>query len=204
MSIVYIAGKMTGLPDKGRARFREVEAVLKADGHTVLNPAVLPDTLPASAYMPICLAMIDAADTLLLLDNWKDSPGAKLERRYAKYQKKRPAEDPTLLALGVMMCTLSEEYGFGYQRLCHLARETMENIHDVYGAGSKEDVELACEHVRQRRKGHLQRHRRGHNRRDPKGCCAAAESGDQAPGAAQTIQDLPGDRTARGPVPDPH
>ena len=54
------------------------------------------------------------------------------------------------LALGVMMCTLSEEYGFGYQRLCHLARETMENIHDVYGAGSKEDVELACEHVRQR------------------------------------------------------
>ena len=51
------------------------------------------------------------------------------------------------LALGVMMCTLAEEYGFGYQRLCKLARITMANIHDVYAA---DDPWIEVEHIRQR------------------------------------------------------
>lgn len=86
--IVYIAGKMTGLPRKGREAFRAAEARLKAQGHVVLNPAVLPDGLPQGAYMPICLAMLQQADAIYLLENYEDSPGAQLEFEFAWYQKK--------------------------------------------------------------------------------------------------------------------
>ena len=93
--IVYIAGKMTGLPDKGRAAFLQAEQKLKALGHVVLNPAVLPDGLLQHQYMPICLSMLEQADAIYLLENWRDSPGAKLELEYARYQHKliRSQED---------------------------------------------------------------------------------------------------------------
>lgn len=85
---VYIAGKMAGLPDLGREKFAEAEKMLKEQGFSVLNPAVLPDTLPREKYMPICLAMVDAADAVYALDNWQDSRGAALEIQYARYQGK--------------------------------------------------------------------------------------------------------------------
>lgn len=86
--IVYIAGKMTGLPDKGRAKFADAAKMLQDKGHIVLNPAELPDGMPGTRYMPICLAMVQAADTVYALDNWKDSNGARIEVRYARYQGK--------------------------------------------------------------------------------------------------------------------
>lgn len=85
--VVYIAGKMAGLPDKGRVAFMEAQARLQQLGCVVLNPAVLPDGMPGNRYMPICLAMISQADALVLLDGWEDSPGANLEKEYAEYQK---------------------------------------------------------------------------------------------------------------------
>lgn len=89
--IIYIAGKMTGLPDKGRKHFDEAEKVLEEQGHVVLNPAVLPDEMPGNRYMPICFAMIDQADAVCMLENWEESPGAKLEKAYAEYQGKKVA-----------------------------------------------------------------------------------------------------------------
>lgn len=86
---VYIAGKMNGLPDKGRKAFEEAEDQLKAMGFTVLNPSCLPDGLPGNRYMPICLTMVNAADLLVLLDGWEDSPGARLEKAFAEYQGKK-------------------------------------------------------------------------------------------------------------------
>lgn len=85
---VYIAGKMNGLPDKGVAAFAAAEKALKDCGLVVLNPAVLPNGLPGNSYMPICLGMVDAADALVLLPGWEDSPGARLEKAYAEYQHK--------------------------------------------------------------------------------------------------------------------
>ena len=85
---VYIAGKMAGLPDKGVAAFAEAEKALKDWGLVVLNPAVLPNGLPGNSYMPICLGMVEAADALVLLPGWEDSPGARLEKAYAEYQHK--------------------------------------------------------------------------------------------------------------------
>lgn len=86
--IVYIAGKMTGLINYGRHNFSAAETRLVSRGHIVLNPAVLPIGMPKERYMPICLSMIDAADAVYALDNWVDSPGARLEVDYAAYKGK--------------------------------------------------------------------------------------------------------------------
>ena len=45
--------------------------------------------MPGSSYMPICIAMVGVADAVYALDNWKDSNGARIEVRYARYQKKK-------------------------------------------------------------------------------------------------------------------
>ncbi len=42
---VYIAGPMTGYENFNREAFHKAEEELKREGHTVLNPAVLPDGL---------------------------------------------------------------------------------------------------------------------------------------------------------------
>ena len=82
--VVYIAGPMRGLPDLGRRNFQAAEDCLKARGFSVLNPAVMPEDLPAEAYMPICLAMLREADIVALLPGWENSAGAKIEAAFAK------------------------------------------------------------------------------------------------------------------------
>ena len=79
---------MTGLPDYGRDKFKAAQEALEAAGATVINPAVLPTTLRKESYMPICMAMIDAADAIYALKGFDKSAGALLEIRYARYQGK--------------------------------------------------------------------------------------------------------------------
>lgn len=83
---VYISGPMTGLPDMGRNSFAAAEKKLRDAGHVVLNPGVLPVGLDPADYMPICLAMLQAADAIYMLAGFMDSLGAVLELRYAQYQ----------------------------------------------------------------------------------------------------------------------
>lgn len=83
MSIVYIAGPMTGLPDFNRPAFFAAEQILKAHGHIVLNPAVLPDGLEYEDYMGISEAMLIRADCIYLLNGWEHSQGAMRERSTA-------------------------------------------------------------------------------------------------------------------------
>lgn len=85
MSKVYIAGKINGLKNY-REVFKVVEDELIAEGNAVMNPAVLGEGFNYETYMPICLAMLEACDTVLMLNNWKDSKGAKVEHEYAKLQ----------------------------------------------------------------------------------------------------------------------
>lgn len=116
--VVYIAGKMTGLEDLGRDHFARAEKALRAQGHVVLNPASLPDGLQPSAYMPICSAMIDAADAVFLLDNWPASRGASLEKAYAEYQGKEilyEAPDPGRRISAAMDMVGAMLAGFGGQ-----------------------------------------------------------------------------------------
>lgn len=81
----YLSGKITGDPNY-IVKFAEAEAKLKSLGMKVLNPAMLPEGMRKSAYMPICLAMIDAADIVVLLEDFKESAGAKIEGEYSAYQ----------------------------------------------------------------------------------------------------------------------
>jgi hypothetical protein len=80
MAKVYIAGPMTGLPDYNRPAFFTAETVLQEYGHTVLNPAVLPDGLEYCEYMRISKAMLMCADSIYLLEGWENSKGAITEK----------------------------------------------------------------------------------------------------------------------------
>ncbi|EEO4650490.1 DUF4406 domain-containing protein, partial [Salmonella enterica subsp. enterica] len=57
---------------------------LMAEGHIVLNPAVLPGGLCQSEYMDICLAMVRSADAIYLLNRWEESIGARAEHALAE------------------------------------------------------------------------------------------------------------------------
>ena len=81
---IYIAGKVTG--DRTyRQKFTAQKVKLEEDGHIVLNPAQLPEGMKPSDYMRICLAMIDSADYVVFLPDWRESAGARLEMGYCRY-----------------------------------------------------------------------------------------------------------------------
>lgn len=82
MSKVYIAGKITDEPNF-KENFKRVMDHLEAEGHAVMNPATLRGGFDYEEYMAVCFKMIDQCDTVLLLNNWQESPGAKREHRYA-------------------------------------------------------------------------------------------------------------------------
>ena len=79
---VYIAGKITGNPEY-KQQFAEAEKKLRAQGHTTMNPAVLPDGFEHQEYMRVCFSMIDVCDAVYFLSNWEDSKGARMEYNYA-------------------------------------------------------------------------------------------------------------------------
>lgn len=87
MSKIYIAGKIAGEP-KYKDLFAAEADKQREAGHIVLNPAELPEGMSPADYMRICLAMIDAADKVVLLPNYQQSPSARLEREYCQYTGK--------------------------------------------------------------------------------------------------------------------
>lgn len=102
MSVAYIAGPMRGLPDLGRANFRHAEVQLREAGWKVINPAILPTDLPDDAYMPICLSMLDQADTVFMLPDWQKSIGANIEHAYAVSRVKK------IVYMEVSVCATSK------------------------------------------------------------------------------------------------
>lgn len=85
---VYIAGKVRGLKNY-REKFKEAEDKLKEKGYVILNPAKLPEGMDAEDYMKICIPMLEVADSIYLLNNWRNSEGAKVEKAYAELQGKK-------------------------------------------------------------------------------------------------------------------
>lgn len=91
---VFISGPMSGLADFGRTNFKIAESELRERGYKqILNPAVLPLGMARERYLPITLAMLEAADTVYMLKGWRNSLGATLEHRYAQYQGKNIIEE---------------------------------------------------------------------------------------------------------------
>ena len=93
MKKIYIAGKINGL-DNYRKLFKEAEDNFIEDGYVVMNPAVLGEGFDYEVYLPICLLMLQACDTVYMLNNYKDSKGAKVELEYAKAQGKKIIYQP--------------------------------------------------------------------------------------------------------------
>lgn len=83
--VVYIAGKVTGLPyDEVVAKFSKAEAEIKAKGYEVVNPMNLcPKDMDWSECMKICIKALDDCDYIYLLPDWKKSRGARREFDYA-------------------------------------------------------------------------------------------------------------------------
>lgn len=94
-TVIYLAGPISGpLMPENRKRFYDVEAKVLAKWFgnaekVILNPATLPLGLTEQDYMSIGMQMLFAADTLVMLDGWEQSAGARIEFDLAKKCGKR-------------------------------------------------------------------------------------------------------------------
>lgn len=84
--VVYIAGKVTGLPIKEVvAKFADAQIKLVDAGYYVINPTnLVHHDANWKQAMRICLSFLPHADFIYLLDNWADSEGAKWEHQIAQ------------------------------------------------------------------------------------------------------------------------
>lgn len=89
--LVYIAGPITGVA-KYWEPFEKMAEEVRAAGYIPLIPTWQPTGLSNAQYMRMCMAMLDAADAVLLLPGWRDSIGATIEAAYAGYVGKPVTE----------------------------------------------------------------------------------------------------------------
>lgn len=98
---LYLAGKMTGLPDFNYPAFNAEAARLRAIGYHVENPAENPQQDTWQDYMRVAIAQLVKCDAVALLPGWEGSRGALIEnglavslgikaRPCAEYQAKQP------------------------------------------------------------------------------------------------------------------
>lgn len=83
---IYISGKITGLhPRDYRGKFKAAAFRLREQGHTVVDPSRIDVyKLTYAQYMAVDTTLLGFCDAIYMLDNWEDSPGAKMEKEYAE------------------------------------------------------------------------------------------------------------------------
>lgn len=83
---LYISGPISNTKDP-HMLFQEAEDNLIRIGYTPINPCK--NGLPAEAkwelHMQVDLELLAKADGVALLDGWKESMGARIERLHAEY-----------------------------------------------------------------------------------------------------------------------
>ena len=83
---LYIAGPMTGIPDKNMPLFWRAEKILQNRGYEVRNPARHEATpgMKWSWYMRHAIRDVCDVDGIALLEGWESSRGAQLEVKVAE------------------------------------------------------------------------------------------------------------------------
>ena len=85
---IYISGSISNNPNY-KEDFENAEDYLnkKYPNAEIINPALVNSFLPKSTthteYMRMCFVMLDMADTIYMLPNWRESCGASQEYGYA-------------------------------------------------------------------------------------------------------------------------
>lgn len=85
--MIYLSGPMTGYIGWNYQTFHEAAAYLRGKGYEVFNPAEVFDgvtSLPREVYMKEDIRALLDCETVMMLDGWKESEGAKLEYEIAK------------------------------------------------------------------------------------------------------------------------
>ena len=81
--VIYVSGKISGMDEKeARAKFKVGEDIVREMGAEPINPFDIleqSDELQWIDYMRADIKALVDCDGILMLDNWKDSDGAKLE-----------------------------------------------------------------------------------------------------------------------------
>lgn len=88
MKKVYISGQITGLdPDIAQMWFDKAELLLVQLGHKVVNPMNLPHDHAGTwaDYMKDDIEALRGCDAIMILPNWTESRGAKIEFQIAKF-----------------------------------------------------------------------------------------------------------------------
>lgn len=83
----YLSGPMTGIPDYNRPAFDEAAKELREQGYTVFSPSEVGprDQVMARAwYMRKDIQALLQSDAVMMLPDWEQSEGAKLEFEIAK------------------------------------------------------------------------------------------------------------------------
>lgn len=100
MSKIYLSGPMNGYPESNYPLFVAVATMLRADGHTVYNPAEFKhdgphETFPLrKAFAEYCKFICEEAEEIVLLPGWEKSLGVSAELALAKNCKLRVTEYP--------------------------------------------------------------------------------------------------------------
>lgn len=83
---IYIAGKITSLiREEFLENFSRAEMEIRASGHIPINPSRLHVyDLPYEDYIKIDRILLRSCDEIYMLRNWKGSPGARDELKWAQ------------------------------------------------------------------------------------------------------------------------
>ena len=87
--IIYISGKITG-DENYKEKFEAAEKLLTEKGFNVINPCKIGEYefFSYEQFLHIDFALIDCADALFMLSDWKSSKGAIREWHYAQSKGK--------------------------------------------------------------------------------------------------------------------
>lgn len=82
---IYISGQMAGLGEKEyAAKFNAAEKKLRSEGHEPINPVtVAAYGLDYDKSMEVDKILLESCNAVYMLDNWKESRGARQERNHA-------------------------------------------------------------------------------------------------------------------------